>query len=134
VDRSLQADLTLAALQMALATRPRGSESVLVHHSDRGVQYAAQRYTDLLTTHAIQISISRSRRGNPSDNAWAESFRKTLKYEAVYLNDYETLAEAHTSIGQFLEEVYNRQRLHSALGYRSPAEFETLVCQSPHSP
>jgi putative transposase len=123
--RHLHVDLTLAALEMALATRRVFPG--LVHHSDRGVQYAAQRYTDLLTTHAIQISMSR--RGNPYDNAQAESFMKTLKYEEVYLNDYETLAEACASIGHFLEEVYNRKRLHSALGYRPPAEFEALCCQ-----
>jgi putative transposase len=123
--RHLHVDLTLAALQMALATcRVLPG---LVHHSDRGVQYAAQRYTNLLTTHAIQISMSR--RGNPYDNAQAESFMKTLKYEEVYLNDYETLAEAGASIGHFLEEVYNRKRLHSALGYRPPAEFEARCCQ-----
>lgn len=130
VDRHLTTELTLAALQMALAARP--IHPGLVHHSDRGVQYAAQTYTNLLATHAIQISMSR--RGNPYDNAQAESFIKTLKYDEVYLNDYETLSEARARIGHFLEEVYNHERLHSALDYRPPAEFEALFCQSPLSP
>lgn len=125
--RSLQTNLTLTALQMALASRT--VQPGLVHHSDRGVQYAAHAYTDLLTTHGIQISMSR--RANPYDNAQAESFMKTLKYEEVHVNDYETLEEARTSIGHFLEEVYNHKRLHSALGYRPPVEFEQLLGHVP---
>lgn len=123
--RQLDAALTVAALQMALAARP--AEPGLVHHSDRGVQYAAHAYTDLLTTHGIQISMSR--RGNPYDNARAESFMKTLKHEEVHLNEYETLREAQTSLVHFLEVVYNCKRLHSALGYRPPVEFETMIGQ-----
>ncbi len=101
----------------------------LVHHSDRGLQYAAHAYTGLLTTHGIQISMSQ--RGNPYDNAQAESFMKTLKYEEVYVNDYETLEEARASIGHFLEVVYNQKRLHSALGYCPPTEFEAMFNQAP---
>ncbi len=126
LERHLRSELTLAALRMALATRAVGPG--LVHHSDRGVQYAAHAYTDLLTAHGIQISMSR--RANPYDNAQAESFMKTLKYEEVHINDYETLEEARASIGQFLETVYNQKRLHSALAYCPPAEFEAALIQA----
>jgi putative transposase len=120
IDRRLHGELALVALQMALASRdvPAG----LVHHSDRGVQYACGDYTDLLQSHRIEISMSRS--GNPYDNARAESFIKTLKYEEVHLSEYQDLAEVEHSIGHFLEIVYNRKRLHSSLGYLPPAEFE----------
>jgi putative transposase len=127
LERHLQTELTLAALRMALVRRAGGPG--LVHHSDRGVQYAAHAYTDLLTAHGIQISMSR--RGNPYDNAQAESFMKTLKYEEVHVNDYEILEEARVSIGHFLEEVYNQKRLHSALGYCPPVEFEAAINQRP---
>ena len=100
----------------------------LVHHSDRGVQYASAGYTNLLTEHGILISMSR--RGNPYDNARAESFMKTLKMEEVYLYEYEDLFEARARIGHFLEEVYNQKRLHSALGYLPPAEFEQTLYHS----
>jgi putative transposase len=88
-------------------------------------QYAWHAYTDLLKTHGIRISMSRT--GNPYDNAKAESFIKTLKYEEVHLFEYQNFAEAHGRISQFIEEVYNEKRLHSALGYRPPAEFERLL-------
>jgi len=112
--------LALQALRMALSRRSIGPG--LVHHSDRGVQYASRDYTDLLQSQGIQISMSR--KGNPWDNAACESFIKTLKYEEVYRSEYRDLAEARASIGQFLERIYNRKRLHSALGYVPPAEFE----------
>ena len=118
--RNLDAALTLQALEGALCARRVAPG--LVHHSDRGVQYAAQSYTELLKRHGISISMSR--RGNPYDNAQAESFIKTLKYEEVYLSDYDDMAEAYASLSFFLEDVYNRKRLHSALGYLPPAEFE----------
>jgi len=120
LDRSLEDELTLAALRMALTNRlpPPG----LIHHSDRGVQYASKDYTDLLKAREIQISMSR--KGNPYDNAACESFMKTLKYEEVHRQEYRDLAEARSSIQHFLERVYNQKRLHSALGYRPPAEFE----------
>ena len=120
LDRTLEDELTRAALQMALERRR--PQPGLVHHSDRGVQYASKAYTGLLRQH--QIAISMSRTGNPWDNALAESFIKTLKYEEVYRQEYRDLAEARASIGRFLEKVYNAQRLHSALGYVPPAEFE----------
>ena len=118
--RTLEDDLTIAALRMAL--RLRSPAPGLVHHSDRGVQYASYDYTDLLKQHQIRISMSR--KGNPYDNATCESFMKTLKYEEVYRQEYRDLAEAQASIEQFIEKVYNGTRLHSALGYRPPVEFE----------
>lgn len=118
--RTLEAELALTALRMALAQRRPAPG--LVHHSDRGVQYACGAYTALLAEHGIRGSMSRT--GNPYDNAFAESFLKTLKYEEVYRNEYTDLADAAASIGEFIEQVYNQQRLHSALGYRPPVEFE----------
>jgi putative transposase len=120
LDRTLEDELTIAALRMALERRIPASG--LVHHSDRGVQYASQDYTDLLKDRSINISMSR--KGNPYDNAACESFMKTLKYEEVHRQEYRDLAEARTSIEHFLERVYNQKRLHSALGYRPPVEFE----------
>lgn len=118
--RSLDAGLAVAALERALSERK--PQPGLVHHSDRGVQYASQEYTDLLKRHDAQISMSR--KGNPYDNAACESFVKTLKYEEVYRNEYRDFTEARASIREFLERVYNQKRLHSALGYLPPAEFE----------
>ena len=128
LERTLEDELTLTALRMALARRvvPPG----LVHHSDRGSQYASGDYTQLLKDH--QISISMSRKGNPWDNAMCESFLKTLKYEEVHRNEYRDLAEARASIGEFLEKVYNHKRLHSALGYLPPAKFEAQFAASNH--
>jgi transposase InsO family protein len=120
LDRTLEADLTLAALRMALSRRTLSAG--LVHHSDRGVQYASIDYTGLLQEHGIRISMSR--KGNPWDNAACESFMKTLKCEEVYRIEYRDLAHARSRIGEFLETIYNRRRLHSALGYVPPAEFE----------
>jgi transposase InsO family protein len=118
--RTLEAELAVAALRLALA----GGRVApgLVHHSDQGVQYASGDYIELLTAHAILISMSR--RGNPYDNAQAESFMKTLKYEEVYRTEYLDFADARRRIGKFLESIYNQKRLHSALGYLPPAEFE----------
>ena len=119
--RNLQAKLATGALKMALEGRCfRGEE--LIHHSDRGVQYASEEYIKLLSGREIQISMSRS--GNPYDNARAERFMRTLKEEQVYGTQYQDLDDARSRIGEFLEEVYNRKRLHSALGYRTPEEFE----------
>lgn len=120
----LQASLALAALQMALTAR-RPPPGTLIHHSDRGVQYACAEYTALLADHEIQPSMSRV--GSPYDNAKAESFMRTLKQEEVDGRAYRDAHEARGSIGHFIEEVYNHQRLHSALAYLSPAEFETML-------
>jgi putative transposase len=120
LDRTLEDELTLSALQMALSRRVAGPD--LVHHSDRGSQYASRDYTGLLRDNGIRISMSR--KGNPWDNAACESFMKTLKYEEVHRNEYRDLAEARSEIGTFLDKVYNQKRLHSAIGYLPPAEFE----------
>ena len=121
--RTLESDLALYALRMAIN---RGRiEAGLVHHSDRGSQYASRVYTDLLADRGIGISMSR--RGNPYDNAQAESFMKTLKYEEVYRSEYQDIGDARRCIRRFIESVYNRNRLHSALGYLPPVEFEQNV-------
>jgi transposase InsO family protein len=124
LDRHLQASLALAALEMALASRdvvPGG----LVHHSDRGVQYACGDYVARLEAAGIQPSMSRV--GCPYDNAMAESFMKTFKHEEVDGRAYRDIAAARGAIARFIDDVYNRQRLHSALAYRSPAEFEAQL-------
>ena len=118
--RTLEDTLTLRALRMALEQRRPALG--LVHHSDRGVQYASRDYTAELQQHGIRISMSRT--ASPYDNAQAESFMKTLKYEEVYRTEYRDLEDARASMGEFLERVYNRERLHSALGYCPPLEFE----------
>jgi transposase InsO family protein len=118
--RTLEAELAVTALRMALIERQ--PTPGLVHHSDRGVQYASAAYTEMLKQQ--QAAISMSRKGNPYDNAACESFMKTLEQEEVYRNEYRDFDEARASIGEFLERVYNQKRLHSALGYVPPAEFE----------
>jgi putative transposase len=124
LEKHLRVELALAALDMAIE-RHRPASGSLIHHSDRGVQYACHEYTARLAAHTIQPSMSRI--GNPYDNAKAESFMKTLKQEEVDGRDYRDLEHAREAIGAFIEDVYNRQRLHSALGYRPPAEFETML-------
>lgn len=123
IREDLTEELALEALRMAIKDRviPEG----LIHHSDRGVHYAAIVYTTLLTKNHIKISMSR--KGNCYDNAAMESFFKTLKKEEVYLNDYETVVEAKMRIAYFIEEIYNKKRLHSAIGYQSPIDFENSI-------
>jgi putative transposase len=120
LDRSLASRLAISALEQAIVRRqpPPG----LVHHSDRGVQYASADYVKLLLEHHMIPSMSRP--ANPYDNASCESFMKTLKREEIYANDYQTLEHLATNIERFIDEYYNRCRLHSALGYRPPDEFE----------
>lgn len=123
LERTLEAKLAVAALRMALDKR--GAPAGLIHHSDRGVQYACGQYTGLLKERGVRISMSR--KGNPYDNARAESFMKTLKHEEVHRVEYRNIAEARRGIGNFLERIYNRKRLHSAIGYKPPAEFDKLA-------
>ena len=120
LDKTLAASLPKAALEMAIAARRPGPG--LVHHSDRGVQYASSEYIRVLEQHGIIPSMSRP--ANPYDNASCESFMKTLKQEEIYLNHYSDLQHLRRHVGSFLEEYYNRRRLHSSLGYQSPEEFE----------
>jgi transposase InsO family protein len=125
---NLTSSLVLSALHQAVARRvPTGD---IVHHSDRGVQYCSGEYVKLLEAHGFTISMSR--RGNPWDNAKCESFMKTLKAEEVYLKQYRDIEDARTNLTVFLDQVYNRQRLHSALQYQSPEAFE-LAIASPTS-
>ncbi len=124
LSRRIDTDLALGALQNALETR-RTDTRGLIHHSDQGVQYASREYVECLEAHGIRVSMSR--RGNPYDNAFAESFMKTLKYEEVYLNEYNTFKDALENIEQFIDEVYNKKRLHSSIGYKSPIEYEKTL-------
>lgn len=125
LSQSLQHELSLEALKMAIESR--NPAEGCIHHSDRGVQYACDEYVQLLMVNGFKISMSR--RGNPYDNAYAESFMKTLKHEEVSLWEYETMADVVERIPYFIEEVYNKKRLHSSIGYMPPEEYERLMLE-----
>jgi putative transposase len=122
LSRTIDTQLTLAALNQAIVLRQPAAG--LIYHSDRGVQYASTAYVERLL--GISGRVSMSAKGNPYDNAKAESFFKTLKREEAYLNQYETFADAEAQIGQFIDDGYNQKRLHSSLGYLPPIEYESL--------
>ncbi len=125
LSENIDEQLCMDALEMAFQERQGTDLEGLIHHSDRGSQYAATEYICKLNDHRILISMSR--KGNPYDNAHAESGFKTIKCEEVYMNEYYTIEEARQNIQLFIEEVYNKKRLHSAIGYKPPAEFEQSV-------
>jgi putative transposase len=126
LEGNLSSRLATAALGQAIAVRKPAAG--VVHHSDRGVQYASAEYLAVLEKHGMIPSMSRP--ANPYDNASCESFLKTLKREEIYANQYNDLVTLRTHIEEFIDQYYNRQRLHSALGYRSPEEFEQQIRQS----
>ena len=123
LSRSLEGELTLIALRRALADRVP-----TIHHSDQGVQYAATDYVGLLQDHHVQISMTA--KGQPTENGYAERLIRTIKEEEVYLSDYRDFEDAYTQIGHFIEDVYQTKRIHSALGYLTPVEFEAAWTRS----
>lgn len=130
ISKRIDGELALSALRMAIAQRKPGPG--VIHHSDRGVQYLCDEYVALLKAHGFWIS--NSEKGNPYDNAWTERFMRTLKQEEVYLASYETYLDVIENLPQFLEEVYNEIRIHSALDYLTPNEFEERIRKDPSNP
>jgi putative transposase len=130
LSKRIDGELALGALTMAITQRKPAPGCI--HHSDRGVQYLCEKYVALLETH--EFWISNSAKGNPYDNAWTESFMKTLKQDEVYLADYETYLDVIENLPRFIEEVYNVKRVHSGIGYLTPSELEERVRKDPSSP
>ena len=127
LSKEIDTVLTITALDMAINARWNMGLLDLIHHSDQGIQYASDSYIEMLNQFGIKISMSK--KGNPYDNAFAESFNKTLKVEEVYINEYETYEEAYKNIKHFIELVYNKKRIHSGIGYITPEEFEVEVLE-----
>ncbi len=125
LSRRIDAELAISALNKAIALRAPLGLKGLIHHSDRGVQYASNQYVERLTENAMLISMTQT--GNPRENAFAESFFKTLKVEEVYLKEYKTFEDAYRNIERFIEDMYNAKRLHSSIGYKTPNEMEAEV-------
>ena len=123
ISKRINAELAVKALKMAIEQRK--PDPGCIHHSDQGVQYCSEDYIELLTEWKFQISMSR--KGNPYDNAWAESFMRILKYEEIYLSEYETYEDVVNRLPHFIEEIYNRKRIHSSIGYLTPEEFEWQI-------
>jgi len=123
ISKRINAQLAVQALKMAIEARK--PDPGCIHHSDQGVQYCSQDYIELLTEWKFQVSMSR--KGNPYDNAWAESFMRILKYEEIYLSEYETYEDVVNRLPRFIEEIYNRKRIHSSIGYLTPEEFEWQI-------
>ena len=111
--------------KLTMAIKRRDPPKGVIHHTDRGVQYLSNNYVDLLAENGFHLSCSR--KGNPYDNAWSESFMKTLKYDEIYMRNYETYLDVIDNIPHFIEEVYNKKRLHSSIGYVPPEEFEEKI-------
>lgn len=125
LSRNPDSELTLRALNMAIALRGEANVAGCIHHSDQGVQYAAKAYVERLGQAGMKPSMGE--KGNSYENAHAESFIKTIKIEEVYMNEYETMEDVYCNIKQFIEKVYNKKRLHSSIGYKPPMEFEAEV-------
>ena len=130
ISKKIDGQLTLDALTMAIERRkpPVG----VIHHSDRGVQYLCEKYIKKLQEHGFYSSCSR--KGNPYDNAWTESFMKTIKHEEIYMGEYETYLDVIENVPAFIEEIYNKKRLHSSLGYLPPEEFEDINLEKADRP
>ena len=126
ISKKIDRYLTLSALDMAIKRRrpPQG----VIHHSDRGVQYLCKDYVETLNRSGFDISCSR--KGNPYDNAWVESFMKTLKNDEIHMGNYRTYLDVVENLPHFIEEIYNRKRLHSSLKYLPPEEFEDINCET----